>query len=78
MKKVKNGYFLQTVEDDRPENEIKNNRAVGGGRARARSVFPGFYQLMTWSGISYIVSDSIDPGVGYWALVLEETPINLP
>ena len=40
-------------------------------------VFPGFFQLLTWSGASYIVASEFTPGMGYWALVLEETSIFL-
>ena len=38
-------------------------------------VFPGFYQLLTWDGAGYIPSTTIEPGKGYWALVLEPTHI---
>ena len=38
-------------------------------------VFPGFYQLLTWDGSSYVTSTTIEPGKGYWALVLEPTTI---
>ena len=41
----------------------------------ADCVFPGFYQLLTWDGASYVPSTTIEPGKGYWALVLEETCI---
>jgi hypothetical protein len=51
---------------------------IYGDSVDADSVFPGFYQLLTWTGGAYIASDSFDPGVGYWALVLEETYINIP
>jgi len=38
----------------------------------------GFYQLVTWSGSGYVSASSFEPGRGYWALVLEQTTINLP
>jgi len=41
-------------------------------------VFTGFYQLVTWTGTGYIPVTEFDPGNGYWALVLEETQIQLP
>ena len=41
----------------------------------ASTVFPGFYQLLTWDGSGYVTSTTIEPGKGYWALVLETTTI---
>ncbi len=41
----------------------------------ANTVFPGYYQLLTWSGTSYLASTTIEQGNGYWALVL--TPTNI-
>jgi len=41
----------------------------------ADCVFPSFYQLLTWDGTSYVTSTTIEPGKGYWALVLEPTHI---
>ena len=41
----------------------------------ADDVFPGFYQLLTWDGSSYVSSTTIEPGKGYWVLVLEPTAI---
>lgn len=52
--------------------------SVYGESVDADSVFPGFYQLLTWSGTSYVSSPTIDLGVSYRALVLEETPITVP
>ena len=43
----------------------------------ADDVFPGFYQLLTWDGSSYVTSTTIEPGKGYWALVLEQTTITV-
>ena len=53
---------------------------VGGtyGEVQAADVFPGFYQLVTWTGTGYIPATVFEPGRGYWALVLAETPIQLP
>ena len=44
----------------------------------ASTVFPDFYQLVTWDGSGYISATVMEPGKGYWALVLEETQIQLP
>jgi len=44
----------------------------------ASEVFPGFYQLVTWTGTGYIPAIVFESGKGYWALVLEETQIHLP
>jgi hypothetical protein len=41
----------------------------------AATVFPDFYQLLTWDGGRYVDSTTIAPGKGYWALVLEPTHI---
>jgi len=46
--------------------------------AQAADVFPGFYQLVTWTGTGYTPATTFEPGKGYWALVLEETQIQLP
>jgi len=53
---------------------------VGGlySVVQAEDVFPGFYQLVTWSGTGYVTATEFEPGRGYWALVLEETQIRLP
>jgi len=52
---------------------------IGGpnGVVAAAEVFPGFYQLVTWSGSGYVSASEFEPGVGYWALVLEETMIGI-
>jgi hypothetical protein len=41
------------------------------------TVFAGYYQLLTWNGSSYVDAKlvGIEPGKGYWALVLEPTHI---
>jgi peptidoglycan/xylan/chitin deacetylase (PgdA/CDA1 family) len=36
-----------------------------------------YYQLVTWSGTSYVNATAIEPGKGYWALVLESTHITV-
>ena len=53
---------------------------VGGtfDEAQAADVFPDFYQLVTWTGTGYTPASTFEPGKGYWALVLEETQIQLP
>ena len=53
---------------------------VGGPNSvvQASEVFPGFYQLVTWTGSGYISATVFEPGKGYWALVLAETSIQLP
>jgi parallel beta-helix repeat protein len=45
----------------------------------ASTVFPEYYQLLTWSGTSYIDAKSmgIESGKGYWALVLTPTHITV-
>jgi len=49
--------------------------SVNGKSVNASSVFPGYYQLVTWSGTSYTTAATIEPGKGYWALVLSPTHI---
>ena len=51
--------------------------SVYGDTVNADDVFPGFYQLLTWDGTSYVTSATIEPGKGYWALVLEPTTITV-
>ena len=41
----------------------------------ADEVFPDYYQLVTWNGAGYVSVDVMEPGKGYWALVLEDTTI---
>jgi len=43
----------------------------------AEDVFPGFFQLVTWNGQGYVSVDVMEPGKGYWALVLEDTNITI-
>jgi hypothetical protein len=43
----------------------------------ASTVFPGYYQLLTWSGTSYVTATTIEPGKGYWALVLAPTHVDV-
>jgi hypothetical protein len=52
--------------------------SVYGKTVNASNVFGSdYYQLLTWNGFSYIDANStgIEPGKGYWALVL--TPTNI-
>ena len=51
--------------------------SIYGESVDADDVFPGFYQLLTWDGTSYVTSTTIEPGKGYWALVLEPTTITV-
>lgn len=48
------------------------NKTVDG-----ETIFPDYYQLVTWSGTSYVDAKpvGIEPGKGYWTLVLEPTHI---
>jgi hypothetical protein len=43
----------------------------------AADVFPDYYQLVTWSGTSYVTATTIEPSKGYWALVLTPTHITV-
>jgi len=47
-------------------------------KANASDIFPGFYQLVTWDGSGYKAVTRMEPGKGYWALVLEDTQIKFP
>jgi hypothetical protein len=47
--------------------------SVYGRTVNASDVFTGFYQLLTWDGSAYVSSTTIEPGKGYWALVLQPT-----
>jgi hypothetical protein len=51
--------------------------SVYGTAVDAETVFPDYYQLLTWSGTSYIAATTIEPGKGYWALVLTPTQIKV-
>ena len=51
--------------------------SIFGETVDANLVFPGFYQLLTWDGSGYVTATTIEPGKGYWALVLEPTTINV-
>jgi hypothetical protein len=41
----------------------------------ADCVFPDYYRLYTWDGTKYVQATLIEPGKGYWALVLTCTSI---
>jgi hypothetical protein len=47
------------------------------GVVNCGSVFSGYYQMLTWSGTSYTTATTIEPGKGYWALVLTPTHITV-
>jgi hypothetical protein len=51
--------------------------SIYGKTVNAGTVFSGYYQLLTWSGTSYITATTIEPGKGYWTLVLFSTPITV-
>jgi hypothetical protein len=51
--------------------------SIYGSTVDAEAVFPDFYQLLTWSGTSYVSATTIEPGKGYWALVLTPTHIKV-
>jgi len=87
---VGRGYWLLVLEDvnvtiSGPPVEILNLdlstgwSMVGGPNdvVTAMNTFPGFYQLVTWSGTGYVIATDFEPGKGYWALVLEESHIQL-
>ena len=44
---------------------------------QAADVFPGFFQLVTWTKTSYTSVTAFEPVKGYWALVLSETELSL-
>jgi len=51
---------------------------VYGVSVSCSSVFdPNYYQFETWTGTGYAASSTIDPGRGYWALVLNSTSITM-
>jgi len=85
------GYWLLVLEDVNvtvtgiPVDEVTVTLSpgwsmIGGPNSvvQASEVFPGFYQLVTWTGTGYTPATVFEPGKGYWALVLEETQIQLP
>jgi YVTN family beta-propeller protein len=51
--------------------------SVNGGVVNCASVFLGYYQMLTWTGTSYTTATTIEPGKGYWALVLTPTHITI-
>jgi len=85
------GYWLLVLEDvnvtvsGMPVDSLNLSLSAGwnmiGGtfdEVQAVDVFPDFYQLVTWTGSGYTPATIFEPGNGYWALVLEETQIQLP
>ena len=51
--------------------------SVNQGTISDAGVFPGFYQSLTWSDNSYISATTIEPGKGYWVVVLTPTHIEV-
>lgn len=49
--------------------------SVYNSTVNASDIFSGFYQLLTWNGIGYVASTTIEPGQGYWSFVLVPTHI---
>jgi hypothetical protein len=85
------GYWLLVLHDvdvtvsGQPVDSLSLGLSAGwnmvGGtvdEVPAIDVFSGFHQLVTWSGTGYTLATVFEPGRGYWALVLEETQIQLP
>ena len=85
------GYWLLVLEDVNvtvtgiPVDSLSLSLSPGwsmvGGtydEVPSADVFPGFYQLVTWTGTGYTPATAFEPGKGYWALVLEENQIQLP
>jgi len=84
------GYWLLVLEDVNvtvsgpPVDSLNLSLSAGwsmiGGtidEVQAADVFPGFYQLVTWTGTGYTSATAFEPGRGYWVLVLESTEIGL-
>ena len=84
------GYWLLVLEDvnvtvsgepvDRLNLSLSAGWSMVGGtydEVLAADVFPGFYQLVTWTGTGYTTATLFEPGRGYWALVLANTHIEL-
>jgi hypothetical protein len=51
--------------------------SVYNSTVSASDVFPDYYQLVAWSGTSYVTATTIEPGKGYWVLVLVPTHIRV-
>lgn len=51
--------------------------SVRGQSLSASSVFTNYYQLVTWTGTSYVAASTINDGQGYWVFVLQATEITL-
>ena len=51
--------------------------SVNQGTISDALVFPGFYQSLTWTDNSYVSATTIEPGVGYWVVVLAPTHIEV-
>jgi len=85
------GYWLLVLEDVNvtvsgpPVSSLNLSLSAGWNmigatydEVQADDVFPGFYQLVTWTGTGYTPASVFEPGRGYWALVLSNTQIELP
>ncbi len=51
--------------------------SVNQGTVSDAMVFPGFYQSLTWTDNSYISATTIEPGIGYWVVVLAPVHIDV-
>ena len=53
---------------------------IGGPyqKVEADTVFPSTHQIMSWEHGMYYVYRNFKPGVGYWALVLDDATIIIP
>jgi len=83
------GYWILVLEDttvtiyglpvERYELDLPAGWSMIGSiydcTVNANLVFPGWYQLLTWNGTSYVKTTTIEPGKGYWVCVLQPTHI---
>jgi hypothetical protein len=83
------GYWILVLEDttvtiyglpvERYELDLPASWSMIGSiydcTVNANLVFPGWYQLLTWNGTSYVKTATIEPGKGYWVCVLQPTHI---
>jgi len=71
---ITNGFPVDSYELDLPAGWSMIGSVITG-TVDPGLVFPSYYQLLTWGGTSYVDATTIEPGKGYWALVLVETHI---
>jgi hypothetical protein len=71
------GALVESYEVDLPAGWTMIG-SIYGDTVDAATVFPSTYELLTWSGTSYATATKIEPGRGYWALVLVNTEITVP